>query len=284
MTCDKGEAPRLVEHRPLRDIFKFKTHPYVMLGSACSGKTNLCCEILKEFGPECNDNNIHYLTGYMDDHPPYLNPVPKKYRVKGTLENLINIWTNIRNSRDEFDNYDNKSLLIIDELNCIYNDSERSKRKIAYNGELCYSNNVFKRTMNDILIAGRHFNVLICIAAYDISLVNDKLIIGDLIFMSNNVVTKYVMSRRNPDDLRHELEGIAEHVFKNEPRHTFIGLDTINNKFYTGRCELKGNDPVNKFKELVSRLKSENGILRSENSVLKRKIQDIEALISEAMI
>lgn len=82
--------------KEISDIFRFGESAYLVIGSSNSGKTTLATDIIFNFAKECS--NIYYMTATSDSlGSSSLSNIPKAFRREPTIENLINVWSEIKN-------------------------------------------------------------------------------------------------------------------------------------------------------------------------------------------
>ena len=222
-----------VEHKEINEIFKFGDVPHIILGNGSSGRTTLCKTVLREFAPQCD--HVYYLNNERSFR--ITNPIPEDYRRELTLESLINVWSEIKQLNESTEVELPKSLLIIDDSNILYNCL--NSRSITYENQTYKEQKCFKNIIMDILTRSRHYNMITCIVCHDVGIFDFKSPIDKLIFMSSNSAAKMSNSKSLSEKLRDQLRDIFGHVFENEPRYTFLGLNVYEESFYTGKCEIQ---------------------------------------------
>lgn len=83
--------------KDIKEIFKFGESAFLVIGSSNSGKTTLATDIIFTFAKECS--NIYYMTATSDSiGSASFSNIPKAFRREPNIENLINIWTEIKNA------------------------------------------------------------------------------------------------------------------------------------------------------------------------------------------
>lgn len=84
----------MLEYKPIVEIFKFKTPPYIIVGVTTSGKTTLCMDILNKFSKECT--NIYYVTATKENiADDTISVIPNCYKRAPTFDELSGIWKEI---------------------------------------------------------------------------------------------------------------------------------------------------------------------------------------------
>lgn len=86
-----------IEAKPLTEIFKFNTQPYLIFGVSGSGKTTIALDLIYNFAKECT--NIYYMTKTTEsmNDDGNISLIPKCFRREPSIENIISIWEEISN-------------------------------------------------------------------------------------------------------------------------------------------------------------------------------------------
>lgn len=88
-----------LEQRPIEEIFKFNSQPYIVCGLSASGKTTLCIDIIYKFSEQCT--NIYYITSSKESiKDDTISQIPRAFRRKPTFESIYAIWREIIESHD----------------------------------------------------------------------------------------------------------------------------------------------------------------------------------------
>ena len=83
-----------LEQRPIEEIFKFNSQPYIIVGISGCGKTTLCLDIVYKFSEQCT--SIYYVTSTKESiKDDTINQVPRAFRRKPSFENIYGIWQEI---------------------------------------------------------------------------------------------------------------------------------------------------------------------------------------------
>lgn len=89
----------LLEEWDISRIFKFKTPPYVILGSSTAGKTTLALDIIHAHSRDCTA--IYYFTSTKESlGDTFINQIPKLYRREPSLPNIIAFWNEIQKTHN----------------------------------------------------------------------------------------------------------------------------------------------------------------------------------------
>lgn len=88
-----------LEQKPITEIFKFNSQPYICCGLSGCGKTTLCIDIIYKFAEQCT--SIYYITSSKESiRDDTISQIPRVYRRKPTFENIYNIWREIMEVHD----------------------------------------------------------------------------------------------------------------------------------------------------------------------------------------
>ena len=94
-----GDKMLTLEFKPITNIFKFNTPPYIVIGVTTAGKTTLCLDIVSKFAKDCT--NIYYVTSTEENlKDDSISMIPRAYRRKPKYEILYNIWKEIKAGYD----------------------------------------------------------------------------------------------------------------------------------------------------------------------------------------
>ena len=85
---------KLLERKPLKDIFKFNSTPYICVAMSGRGKTTLAIDLIYTFAKQCA--NVYYITSTKESiTDDSIGLIPKAFRREPTLENIMNVWDEI---------------------------------------------------------------------------------------------------------------------------------------------------------------------------------------------
>ena len=85
---------KLLERKPLKDIFKFNSTPYICVAMSGRGKTTLAIDLIYTFAEQCA--NVYYITSTKESiTDDSIGLIPKAFRREPTLENIMNVWDEI---------------------------------------------------------------------------------------------------------------------------------------------------------------------------------------------
>lgn len=88
-----------LEKKNLSEIFQFYSPPYICTAKSGKGKTTLAIDIIYTFAKQCS--NIYYITATtetMIDNA--ISLIPKAFRREPTLENMMNVWQEVKNQNE----------------------------------------------------------------------------------------------------------------------------------------------------------------------------------------
>ena len=90
---DNNEEKTL-EKKPLKEIFKFNSTPYICVAMSGRGKTTLAIDLIYTFAKQCA--NVYYITSTKESiTDDSIGLIPKAFRREPTLENIMNVWDEI---------------------------------------------------------------------------------------------------------------------------------------------------------------------------------------------
>jgi len=115
-----------IKKEPIKNIFKFNSPPYIVVGATNSGKTTLCLDIIKNFSEECT--KIYYVTSTEDNllnegKPGNISLIPKVFRRKPTYETIHGIWEDLTRELVAHHYDPNKYIKVLKKL---WNESENT--------------------------------------------------------------------------------------------------------------------------------------------------------------
>ena len=85
---------KLLERKPMKDIFKFNSTPYICVAMSGRGKTTLAIDLIYTFAKQCA--NVYYITSTKESiTDDSIGLIPKAFRREPTLENIMNVWDEI---------------------------------------------------------------------------------------------------------------------------------------------------------------------------------------------
>lgn len=85
---------KVLEKKPLKDIFKFNSTPYICVAMSGRGKTTLAIDLIYTFAKQCA--NVYYITSTKESiTDDSIGLIPKAFRREPTLENIMNVWDEI---------------------------------------------------------------------------------------------------------------------------------------------------------------------------------------------
>lgn len=104
-----------LEQKPIEEIFKFNSQPYIIVGISGCGKTTLCMDIMYKFSKECT--SIYYITSTKESiRDDTISQIPRAFRRKPTFENIYNIWREIIEAHDTAEANESKLTKILVQL------------------------------------------------------------------------------------------------------------------------------------------------------------------------
>lgn len=84
-----------MEAKPLDKIFRFNEPAYLIFGSSGAGKSTIAMDLLHTFAGQCS--NIYYMTSTTESmQDSSISVIPKCFRREPSIENLINVWEEIK--------------------------------------------------------------------------------------------------------------------------------------------------------------------------------------------
>jgi ABC-type dipeptide/oligopeptide/nickel transport system ATPase subunit len=85
----------VMEAKPLDKIFRFNEPAYLVFGSSGAGKSTIAMDLLHTFAGQCS--NIYYMTSTTESmQDSSISVIPKCFRREPNIENLINVWEEIK--------------------------------------------------------------------------------------------------------------------------------------------------------------------------------------------
>lgn len=85
----------IMEAKPLDKIFRFNEPAYLIFGSSGAGKSTIAMDLLHTFAGQCS--NIYYMTSTTESmQDSSISVIPKCFRREPNIENLINVWEEIK--------------------------------------------------------------------------------------------------------------------------------------------------------------------------------------------
>lgn len=85
----------VMEAKPLDRIFRFNEPAYLIFGSSGAGKSTIAMDLLHTFAGQCS--NIYYMTSTTESmQDSSISVIPKCFRRDPNIENLINVWEEIK--------------------------------------------------------------------------------------------------------------------------------------------------------------------------------------------
>ena len=85
----------VMEAKPLDKIFRFNEPAYLIFGSSGAGKSTIAMDLLHTFAGQCS--NIYYLTSTTESmQDSSISVIPKCFRREPNIENIINVWEEIK--------------------------------------------------------------------------------------------------------------------------------------------------------------------------------------------
>jgi hypothetical protein len=85
----------IMEAKPLDKIFRFNEPAYLIFGSSGAGKSTIAMDLLHTFAGQCS--NIYYMTSTTESmQDSSISVIPKCFRREPDINNLINVWEEIK--------------------------------------------------------------------------------------------------------------------------------------------------------------------------------------------
>ena len=85
----------VMEAKPLDKIFRFNEPAYLIFGSSGAGKSTIAMDLLHTFASQCS--NIYYMTSTTESmQDSSISVIPKCFRREPDINNLINVWEEIK--------------------------------------------------------------------------------------------------------------------------------------------------------------------------------------------
>lgn len=85
----------IMEAKPIDKIFRFNEPAYLIFGSSGAGKSTIAMDLLHTFAGQCS--NIYYMTSTTESmQDSSISVIPKCFRREPNIENLINVWEEIK--------------------------------------------------------------------------------------------------------------------------------------------------------------------------------------------
>ena len=85
----------ILEAKPLDKIFRFNEPAYLIFGSSGAGKSTIAMDLLHTFAGQCS--NIYYMTSTTESmQDSSISVIPKCFRREPDINNLINVWEEIK--------------------------------------------------------------------------------------------------------------------------------------------------------------------------------------------
>lgn len=85
----------VMEAKPLDKIFRFNEPAYLIFGSSGAGKSTIAMDLLHTFAGQCS--NIYYMTSTTESmQDSSISVIPKCFRREPDINNLINVWEEIK--------------------------------------------------------------------------------------------------------------------------------------------------------------------------------------------
>lgn len=138
-----------------------------------------------------------------------------------------------------------KFLLLLDDVSSELDSLSRDTHKVEYKGQTMKTGAAYESLLLDILTRGRHFGGIICMFLHDISIINRKSLINNLVLLNSAGAQKVINAHTFPDDMKKIVLTASPYVFNANFKYHFLYVNSLDSsKVAVSKADLHLNEQL----------------------------------------